>query len=282
MKPGPEELLHKHMCDMARREAHLLVPRGRRFVPVAFRGRLHAGVEAKRTMCACARGRPELVVRRRLRTRPLPCDCDLCPVVWVFDGGAPVRHRLGDWFPDGDDRRMLYASFFWFLSRERNGPAWSNRIAYFVRLFRNITPSWDRSQVLGKLLGWMPDDRRCHVEPWCDPALADRFEGPDLAVACAVRWAMTDHVTVVRADTAWEIGQGARAYAADLGVDLLEPVAGVFDPILLDRYQRDNEVPTRGFWTAPDPIYMRYVEPVPGFPSDERTESPECKERNAK
>lgn len=265
MKPVTEERLHKHKCDKARILAHALLPGRRRFVAVRFRGRLEGGVEYKRTLRALAGGQPQLFVRRRVERRPDSPDCDLCPVVWVFDAQASIAHRLGDWFPDIGGDRLLYSSFFWFSRRERIGPAYRNQVAYFVRLIRNITPSWDRELVEKSLLDWMPADRRCNEMPWYDSDLADRFEGPDLAVASGVRWTMTDHVTVVRVDPRWSIGANARAYAEERGVTLLEPPAGAFDPILLDRYQRDHEIPTRDPWVPPDPLFLRYVEPVPGF-----------------
>jgi hypothetical protein len=92
---------------------------------------------------------------------------------------------------------------------------------------------------------------------------------------------MTDHIAVVRADPTWEIGSEIRAHAAEHGIELLEPAAGVFDPILLDRYQRDHEIPTRNPWTRPDPLFMRFVEPVPGFPEDDPLDRPATRGESA-
>lgn len=265
MKPSCEERLHKMMCDTARYRGHELVPEQRRYQPRVFRGHLAAGIEPRRTLRARALGQRTTYVRHRIRIARNILHCDECPVVWVFHADRPVLHRVGDFFPDGPDGGQLFTSFFWFCGRTRIEVVHRNRIAFFVRIHRNVTPSWDEAVVDRLLLSRIPHGKRCHTRPWNDEGLSPFFSGPDLAVACAVKWALTDHVVVVRADPSYAIGSAAAGYARAAGVRLLTLTPESFDPILLARYELDHELPTKGAWQHPDERCLRFVEPVPGF-----------------
>ncbi|MFH0953766.1 MAG: hypothetical protein V1873_05510 [Verrucomicrobiota bacterium] len=269
MKPSCEERLHKNMCDTARHRGHELVPEQRRYQPRVFRGHLAAGIEPRRTLRARALGQGTTYVRHRIRVARNIHHCDECPVVWIFHADRPVLHRVGDFFPDGADGDQLFTSFFWFCARTRVEVVHRNRIAFFVRIHRNVTPSWDEAVVDRLLLSRIPPGKKCRVRPWNDESLSPFFSGPDLAVACAVKWALADHVIIVRADPSYAVGPAAAGYARASGVRLLTLTTEAFDPILLARYELDHELPTKGAWHRPDERCLRFVEPVPGFDAQE-------------
>ena len=265
MKPPCEERLHLHMCDMARRLGHDRLDFQRGYRPRPFNGHLGRGPEARRTIRAQACGDDTLYVKHPDRQPKRRDDCDECPVVWVFDCARPVEDRVTDFFADTSRGKSLLSSFFWFNERRRNGPVRASQIAWFVRLYRNVTPSWDKALVERRLIAPLPPGKFCTVRPWDDDELPFGRNDPDLAVACAVKWSVCDHIVVVRVDPAYQVGDGARTFARDRGIRILEPDPGSFDRILLTRYEMDHEVPTEGTWHPPDPIAVRLVAPVPGF-----------------
>lgn len=265
MKPPCEELLHQHMCDTARRLGHDRLPFQRQHRPRRFRGNLGLGPDARRTIRTQACGDDTLYVRHRDHVPKPLTECDLCPVVWVFNRSKHVVDRVTDFFRDNSRGQTLLTSFFWFHERGRVDTVRVNRIAWFVRLYRNVTPSWDKAFVEKKLISLLPPEKFCTVRPWEDGDLPFDRNDPDLAVACAAKWSICDHITVVRADPSYQVGEKVRAFARARGIRVLEPDAGTFDRILLNRYQTDHEVPTEGTWHPPDPVAVRLVEPVPGF-----------------
>lgn len=265
MKPPCEERLHLHMCDMARRLGHDQLDFQRDYRPRPFDGHLGRGPEARRTIRAQACGDDTLYVKHPDRQPKRRDECDECPVVWVFDCARPIVDRVTDFFADTSRGKSLLSSFFWFNARRRNGPVRASQIAWFVRLYRNVTPSWDKALVERRLIAPLPPGKFCTVHPWDDDDLPFGRNDPDLAVACAVKWSVCDHIVVVRVDPTYRVGDGARAFARNCGIRILEPDPGSFDRILLTRYGMDHEVPTAGTWHPPDPIAVRLVAPVPGF-----------------
>ncbi|MFA7160454.1 MAG: hypothetical protein WC299_14240 [Kiritimatiellia bacterium] len=265
MKPPCEELLHRHMCDTARRLGHDSIPFRRRHRPHRFCGNLGRGPDARRSIRAWACGDNTLYVRHPCRIPKRQTDCDECPVVWVFHGFKRVVKRETDFFADNSRGQRLLSSFFWFYENKYVDPISINRIAWFVRLYRNLTPSWDKELVERKLIRCLPPEKFCTVRPWDDGDLPFDSDDPDLAVACAVKWSVCDHVIVVRVDASYRIGDRARAFARDRNIRLLEPDGAGFDRIRLNRYELDHEVPTRGAWHPPDPLAVRMVPSVPGF-----------------
>lgn len=265
MKPPCEERLHLHMCDLARRLGHDRLDFLRGYRPRPFNGHLGRGPEARRTIRAQACGDDTLYVKRPDRQPKRRAECDECPVVWVFDCTRPIEDRVTDFFAETSRGKTLLSSFFWFNERRRNGPIRTSQIAWFVRLYRNVTPSWDKALVERRLIAPLPPGKFCTVRPWDDHDLPFGRNDPDLAVACAVKWSVCDHVVVVRVDPTYRVGDGARAFARARGIRILEPDPGSFDRILLTRYGMDHEVPTAGTWHPPDPIAVRLVAPVPGF-----------------
>lgn len=265
MKPPCEERLHRHMCDRARDLAHAQLPRRQRPRSRRFAGKVGWGLDVKRSLRTHACGEPVLYVQRPVREAVRGPECVECPVVWVFKVRCRIVERVTDFFEENSRGRRLLTSFFWFHERETNGPVRVSRIAWFVRLYRNLTPSWDRERVERLLISQLPEDRFCTERPWDDGDLDFERNDPDLAVACAVKWSVCDHVTVVRADPAYRVGTAVQDFARERGVRLLDVDAAGLDRILLARYAVDYEVPTRGSWHPPDPIASRLVEPVPGF-----------------
>lgn len=265
MKPPCEERLHRHMCDRARHLGHEDIPFRRRNDPRPFRGDLGHGPDARRSIRAQACGDNTLYVRRPNRIPKRLPDCDECPVVWIFQQTRRIADRVTDFFTDNSRGQPLLTSFFWFHERRRRGPIRISRVAWFVRLYRNLTPSWDREAVERKLISRLPPEKFCTVRPWDDGDLPFDSDDPDLAVACAVKWSVCDHIVVVRVDPGYRTGERVRAFARDRGIRLLEPSPASFDRILLDRYRVDHEIPTQGTWQPPDPIAARLVAPVPGF-----------------
>lgn len=265
MKPPCEERLHLYMCDLARRLGHDRLDFQRGYRPRPFNGHLGRGPEARRTIRAQACGDDTLYVKHPNRQPKRRDECDECPVVWVFDCARPVEDRVTDFFADTSRGKSLLSSFFWFNERRRNGPVRASQIAWFVRLYRNVAPSWDKALVERRLIAPLPPGKFCTVRPWDDDDLPFGRNDPDLAVACAVKWSVCDHVIVVRVDPTYRVGDGARMFARDRGIRILEPDPGSFDRILLTRYGMDHEVPTEGTWHPPDPIAVRLVAPVPGF-----------------
>jgi hypothetical protein len=270
MKPPCEERLHKYLCDQARWQAHQIMAVRREFRARPFRGDLKAGIHWRRTLRERARGGTQTYVRQRIRDLPLGCGCDECPVVWVFDASVPVVSKVSDYFPDDSNFGQVYSSFFWFSDRNRESRVTRSEIACLVRLNRNVTPSWDKALVKRLLFDRLPEDRRCRASPWYDDELPDGLKGPDLAVACAVRWGVTDHVVIVRVDQGYRVNETAVQYAADRGIRLVDVHPSSFHPILLKRYRIDHEVPSKGDWHPPNPLAMRFVEPVPGLESNFR------------
>lgn len=266
MKPPAEERLHKHLCDQARWHAHQLVAGRHETRSHLFRGDLRAGIDTRKTLRALARGDTSVFVKRRTRRPARVADCDGCPVVWVFDARTEVDDRLGDYFQH-DELGMLYASFFWFSHYGRFHHVRRSTIAWMVRLHRNITPSWDKELVRRLLFSRMTGTQYCRTPPWSDDELSPRFTGPDLAVACAIKWTTTDHVVIASTDPAYAPGARVADYAFARGIRLLQPAREVFDPILLKRYRIDHEVPVKSDWVPPDPVFLRLIDPVPGFES---------------
>ena len=264
MKCPAEERLNKFMCDHARWQGHNLLARRHDFRRRPFRGSLHAGIDYKRTIAASARGDETLFVRQRMRSNASHSGCDSCPVVWVFDARAPVQVRMGDFFQESVIGH-LYTSFFWFTGQTQRHRVRRHDIAWYVRIQKNITPSWDRSLVDRELLDHLPAGRRCKVEPWDDKELNARFSGPDLAIACAIKWSFAGHITLVNCDASFRPGQDVLGYAESKGVQVLSPSIENFDPILLERLKLDHDVPIKTSWSAPDALFLRYVSPVPGF-----------------
>lgn len=265
MKPPCEELLNRHMCDTARRLGHECLPFRKPHRPRPFRGSLGKGPDARRTMRAAACGDRTLYVKQPVRIPRRQTLCDECSVVWVFHRHVPIVDRVADFFADNSRGKTLLSSFFWFHERRRVEPIRVSRIAWFVRLYRNLSPSWDKALVERNLIGRLPPENFCTVKPWDDDDLPFERDDPDLAVACAAKWTVCDHIIVVRVDPAYRVGDRARDFARDRGVRLLEPEAAGFDRILLNRHQLDHELPTKGPWLPPDPVAATLVEPVPGF-----------------
>jgi len=265
MKAPSEERLHLYMCNRARELAHHAEYTTRHERSRRFRGNLGGGLDYRRTVRSWAGGVPELFVKKTERREIHATECLTCPVVWIFDAQAGGTRMVNDYFQLEDGRGKLYTTFFWFSHRTLFRRVTRSQIAYFVRLYRNVTPSWDRALVARQLTDVVPPEKFCRTSPWFDAALPGGLCGPDLAVATAIRYALGDHVVVVNGDRQYRMASAVTEYARGSGIRLLPAAAHAFDPILFDRYQRDHEVPSGGHWREPDPLWSRFVEPVPGF-----------------
>jgi hypothetical protein len=103
------------------------------------------------------------------------------------------------------------------------------------------------------------------VPPWADNELRT-FEGCDLAVACAVKYA-GDHALIVSVPS-HRVGAGVEAFARDRGVRLIRVSRDAFEPAALDRLSLDHNVPAPAHWEAPFAWCARFLADLdpPGAP----------------
>jgi hypothetical protein len=257
----PEETEQvRRMAARARDLAHGLA-RERRSASRRFRGgSLDLGLDIRATVRARAAGDSLAIHTRHRNQQPARASCDgMCPVVWIFDGGAGIRHSTSGCFPCQAHGKPgpVYSSFYWYAERGWVGPgALRSRIAYATTLLRGLADYYREDQVRALLEG-LAESRLCRTPPQRDRDLRC-FQGVDLAVAVAVKHAAS-HIVVV-ALPSQEFGQPVRDYAGSRGISVLRVSPDGFDRAALRRLSLDHELAAPGPFEKPFQFTLKQVE----------------------
>lgn len=258
-----EQALARRLANHARVVAHRRLRNPPCFYSREFRGEPGWGLDFRGSIRAMLQGKPHPLVRHRKRSRSGHEHCDGgCPLVWIFKPQARVTKRQAGYVPWDSPRgeENVYSAFYWFSTRKPIGRTSVIRstTAWALHLLNELAPG--EREKYNRLLATFPDWRRCRVSPWEDKDLR-QFKESQLAVAAAIKYA-PHHVVVVTADPEWRPSTEVNCYAAQRGIRLLILSASEFDPAVLERYQRDHEVPAPATYEPPFPFALEFVEPV--------------------
>jgi hypothetical protein len=229
-----------------------------------FDGDFGYGLDARATMRAWALGAPRDTIfvrtpsrRDGIRPEPAAGPPRMCPVAWLFNPEAPVRET-----GHGAFAPRAHSSFYWI--------GWSDRIAggllrreslgFSCNVLRGLIEWSERNR--DALIASLDESRKPYVLPWNDAELK-AFEGPDLAIASAIRWAGSPGRAIAVAPSSFEIRKKVWDYATSRGVELVRVPWDLFWWGARRRLSLQHLASSPGEFIDIDPVLASHCEPVP-------------------
>jgi hypothetical protein len=265
-----EDTMQRGLMQAAWRHGERLSRSGRRLegLRVAeFEGDLGRGIDWPASLRAWAEGAPAGRFFVKIPTRYNDPDPDRdagayeateCPVAWLFRPGAAVQTKASGSFG------KVYSSFYWVHSSTHlcGGLITQEKLAYAVNVLRGRI-AWTED-ALKRLLASLDERLKPTVAPWSDKEL-EGFEGPELCVAAAVRWAADRAVVVAPCD--YVVPRKVWNYAVARKVELVRAPWECFPWEARRRLAIQHTMPAASMFCEPDARLVEHCEPVPaGLP----------------